>query len=124
MARAFQDDPAAAEPLLRRALEVRKATLETGHPDILEAQVRLGQVLIQEDKSAEAEPLLREAMQSAERPPFPLVGWQIAEAENALGSCLLALHRPEEGKLLLEKSRAALQTDPRPAFRRAGWRSS
>jgi eukaryotic-like serine/threonine-protein kinase len=80
----FEGDPAGAEPLLREALKIREAKLEPGHPDTLEAQVRLGEVLTAEGKAAEAEPLLRQAVQSAHHPPFPLVPWQVAEAETAL----------------------------------------
>lgn len=118
MARSFQGDSAGAEPLARQALEIRKARLEAGHPDILEAQVRLGQVLTWEGKAVEAEPILRAALQAAEHPPFPLLSWQVAEAENALGACLVSLHHADEGRTLLEESRAGLQTDPRPAFRK------
>lgn len=118
MARSFQGDPSGAEPLVRQALDIRKSRLEPGHPDILEADVRLGEVLTWEGKAADAEPVLRAAVQSAQHPPFPLIPWQVAEAENALGACLVSLHRSEEGSALLEKSRAGLETDPRPAFRR------
>ena len=118
LARSFQGDQAGAEPLLRQALAIRKATLEPGHPDILAAEVRLGEVLTWEGKAGEAEPLLREAVDSAQHPPFPLVPWQVAEAENALGACLMSLHRPDEARPLLVESEAALQTDPRPAFRK------
>jgi hypothetical protein len=62
--------------------------------------------------------LLRSALESAQHPPFPLVPWQVAEAESALGACLLSLNRPAEAKPLLEESAAALQSDPRPAFRK------
>jgi eukaryotic-like serine/threonine-protein kinase len=118
VARWFQNDPAAAEPLARQALQIRETKLEPGHPDILEAQVRLGEILTAEDKAAEAEPVLRKAVESAHHPPFPLVPWQVAEAENALGACLTSLHHYSEAETLLQGSEDNLQTDPRPAFRR------
>lgn len=96
MARSFQGDPASAEPLARQALAIRKTRLEAGDPDIL-AQVRLGEILTWEGKAAEAEPVLRAAMESPQHPPFPLVLWQVSEAGNALGACLISLHHAEEG---------------------------
>ncbi|HXJ92814.1 MAG TPA: serine/threonine-protein kinase [Terriglobia bacterium] len=117
IARWFQNDPAAAEPLARQALQIREKKLEPGHPDILIAQVRLGEILTAEGKAAEAEPVLRKALDAADHPPFPLVPWQTAEAQNALGMCLVSLHRYSEAEALLRESEAPLETDPRPAFR-------
>jgi hypothetical protein len=119
VARAFQRDPASAEPVLRQALAIRSKEFSPGHPDFISAQVRLGEVLTAEGKGAEAEPLLREALASARSAPFPLLPWQVAEVESALGTCLIALHRPAEGEPLLKASQADLQKDPRPAFRQA-----
>jgi hypothetical protein len=90
MARWFQDDPPGAEPLARKALQIREAKLEPGHPGIVEVQVRLGAILTAEGKAGEAEPLLRNAVESANHPPFALVPWQVAEAESALGTCLVS----------------------------------
>jgi tetratricopeptide (TPR) repeat protein len=115
---AFAGDPASAEPLLRQALAIRKKEFSPGHPNVIAAEVRLGEVLTAEGKAAEAEPVLREAFASAHSAPFPLLVWQIAEAQSALGVCLLALNRSQEGDQLLMASRADLQKDPRPAFRR------
>jgi thioredoxin-like negative regulator of GroEL len=78
----------------------------------------LGDVLTAEGKAAEAEPLLREALSSAQSAPFPLLPWQIAEAQSGLGTCLVALGRSAEGHQLLKASQADLQKDPRPAFRK------
>lgn len=118
MARSFQGDQAGAEPPLRQALAIRKSKLDAGHPGILEAEVRLGEVLTWEGKAGEAEPVLRDAAELAQHPPFPLVPWQVAEAENALGACLLSLRRSAEAGPLLKESEAGLQSDPRPAFRK------
>jgi tetratricopeptide (TPR) repeat protein len=116
-ARSFQGDAAGAEPLLRQALQIRKKTLPSGHPNVIAAQVRLGEVLTAEDKPTEAEPILREALGATKSAPFPLLPWQIAEVQSALGTCLIALHRTSEGEPLLKSSQADLQKDPRPAFR-------
>jgi len=114
---AFTGDPKAAVPLLRSALEIRRKKLASGHPAIIAAELRLGEALIAANESVEAEPLLRQAATSAIKEPFQLPAWQIAEANNAYGECLKSLGRTREAEPLLRESRAALQSDPRSAFR-------
>jgi hypothetical protein len=84
---------------------------------VIAAEVRLGEVLTAEGKAPEAEQLLRDALASARSAPFPLLTWQIAEVQSALGMCLLGLDRSAEGESLLQASQADLRRDPRPAFR-------
>lgn len=115
--RGFRGDPRGAEPLLRQALDIRRKKLWSGHPAIMTAEVRLGEVLLAERKPADAEPLLREAVASGAHEPFELPAWQVAEAKNAYGQCLKILGRDREAEPLLTGSRAALASDPRPAFR-------
>ncbi|HLX82773.1 MAG TPA: serine/threonine-protein kinase [Terriglobales bacterium] len=115
--RAFQGDPASAEPLLRQALAIREKEFSPGHPNVIATEVRLGEVLTAEGKAAEAEPVLRDALASARSAPFPLLPWQIAEAQSALGACLVALNRAPEGEQLLKTSQTDLRKDPHPAFR-------
>ncbi len=115
--RAFQGDPASTEPLLREALAIREKELAREHPTVIAAEVRLGEVLTAEGKAIEAEPILRDSLSSARSAPFPLLPWQIAEAQSALGTCLLALNRLAEGEQLQKASQVDLQKDPRPAFR-------
>jgi serine/threonine-protein kinase len=115
--REFQGDIAGAIPPLRAALEVRRKKLWTGHPAIVTAEVRLGEALVADHKAAEAEPLLKQAMASAEHTPFELPAWQIAEAKNAYGECLKSLGRSAEGDALVRESQAGLESDPRVAFR-------
>jgi tetratricopeptide (TPR) repeat protein len=103
--------------LLRQAFAIRRKQSSFGHPNVIAAEVRMGEVLTAEGKGAEAEPILREALASAQSAPYPLLPWQIAEAQSALGSCLVALGRSAEGEPLLKASQADLQKDPRPAFR-------
>jgi eukaryotic-like serine/threonine-protein kinase len=118
-ARAFQGDPASAEPLLRQALAIRKKETSGGHPNVIAAEVRLGEDLTAEGKAAEAEPILRDALGSARSAVYPLLPWQIAEAQATLGACLIALNRSSEGEPLLKTSQADLEKDPRPAFRQS-----
>jgi hypothetical protein len=118
-AKVFQGDAPGAEPPLRQALAIRKKELPSGHPNVIAAEVRLCEVLTAEGKAAEAEPLLREALASARSAPFPLLPWQVAETQSALGICLVARGHKAEGEQLLKASQVDLQKDPRPAFRRA-----
>ena len=118
--RVFQNDPQGAEPLLRRALAIQQKKLQPGHPATVATEVRLGEDLTLEGKASEAEPLLRQALRAAKSGSFALQSWQVAEAESALGACLVALNpSSEEGAKLLRESEKALESDPRPAFRRA-----
>jgi eukaryotic-like serine/threonine-protein kinase len=52
-----------ATPLLRRALEQRRALHGARHPDVAEAMDRLGEALVQQNLFDEAEPLLRGALE-------------------------------------------------------------
>jgi hypothetical protein len=112
----FEDHSADAEPLLRQALSIREKKLRPGHPAIMIAQVRLGESLTAQGRAAEAEPILRQALKSALGSPFPLVRWQVGEAEGALGECLSALDKHSEADPLLRQSKTDLEHHPRPAF--------
>ena len=116
--RMFQHDPKGAEPLLREALAIRQKKYPPGHANIISAQTRLGEALVGEGESAQAEPILQQAVGSAYQAPFPLPVWQVAEAQSALGACLTAQGRRTEAETLIHSSQAGLQKHPRPAFRR------
>jgi eukaryotic-like serine/threonine-protein kinase len=115
-AKMFEGQSVAAEPLLRKALSIREKRLNPGHPAIMLAQVRLGEALIAQGRALEAEPLLRHALKTAVGSTFPLVRWQIGEAEGALGECLSTLGREPEADQLLRQSRIDLEHHPRRAF--------
>jgi len=117
VARSFQGDLPGAEALLRQALDVRKKILAPGHARIIAAQVRLGEVLTAEGKFSVAEPILRDAVQTAHASPFPLIPWQTAEAENALGACLAAEGHVKEADVLIQSSVLALKAHPQAALR-------
>ncbi len=115
----IEGDAGGAEPLLRQALEKRQTKYPPKHPEVVAAQVRLGEVLIAEDKTSEAEPILRQAVAAARTAPFPLLPWQVAEAESALAACLEAEHRDAGEAQRLEKvSQPGLLSHPRPLFRK------
>ena len=115
-AKMFQGQSAAAEPLLRQALSIRKRKLDPSHTAIISAEVRLGEALTAQGRSAEAEPLLRHALGSARSSSFPLMPWQVGEAEGALGECLFTLGHEPEADQLLRQSRGDLEHHPRPGF--------
>ena len=115
-AKMFEGESAAAEPLLRQALSIREKRLNPGHPAIMLAQVRLGESLTAQGRAAEAEPLLRQALKSAAGSPFPLIPWQVGEAEGALGACLSVLGQNSEAEALLRQSKSDLEHHPRRAF--------
>ena len=124
VARSFQGDLPGAETLLRQALDVRRKILSPGHARIVAAQVRLGEVLTVEGKTPEAEPLLQDAVHSVHASPFPLTPWQAAEAENALGACLMATGRHGAGESLIRSSLPLLRTHPQAALREQARRRS
>jgi len=115
-AKMFQGHSADAEPLLRQALAIREKKFNPGHPAIMLTQVRLGESLTAQGRAADAEPILRQALKSANSSPFPLVPWQVGEAEGALGACLSALGQHPEADQLLRQSKGDLEHHPRPAF--------
>ena len=77
-----------------------------------------------EGEAGQAEGVLRQALASARTAPFPLLAWQLAEAESALGACLVALHRYSEGQILLRNSEPGLRTHPDATLRRMALRRS
>ena len=122
--RVFQGDPQSAVPMLRQALEIRQQKYSAGHPAVISAEVRLGEAPMDEGEAVQAEPVLQQALASARTAPFPLLPWQMAEAESALGACLVALHRYSEGQILLRDSKSVLRTHPEATLRRTALRRS
>ena len=57
------------------------------HITTVEILIGLGEALAEQDRVAEAEPVLREALRQAER-SLPESHWRRGEAESALGACL------------------------------------
>ena len=120
--RVFQGDPQSAVPMLHEALGIRQQKYSAGHPAVISAQVRLGEALTDEGEVVQAERVLRQAFASARTAPFPLLPWQMAETESALGACLIALHRYPEGQVLLRDSEPGLRTHPGATLRRMALR--
>ena len=116
--RLFQHDPSGAEPLLTKAVQIRRTKYSPHHPDTVAAEVRLGEALLAEKKYAEAEPVLREAAVAAQTTPYAPLPWEVAEAQNVLGACLIDTGKVKEGESLLKQSQGGVMKHPRPALRR------
>jgi len=89
-----------------------------GHPAIISTQVRLGEVLTDEGKTAEADQLLRQAVSEIHAVPFPLTEWQFGEAEIALGTALAQGGHAAEAQKLLRDPEYRLKGYPSAALRR------
>jgi hypothetical protein len=59
--------------MLREALDFRRQRLPAGHRAIGDAEAALGEALMHLSRPAEAEPLLRSALQTAPPGPTPLL---------------------------------------------------
>jgi len=118
VAREYQNDPAGAEELFRQALGSRRKRFPAWHPDMLAAEIRLGEALMTERRLSQAEPLLRDAVSGAHSAPFPLLPWQVSEAEVTYGVCLARLGRSAESQAPLNRDIPVLNTYPEAAMRR------
>jgi eukaryotic-like serine/threonine-protein kinase len=110
-------DHTGAGSVARRAVEIRRSRLPPDHPNITRAEVQLGRALVAQGMAAEAEPLLKRAVQFVRNPPFRLPSWHVGEAEAALGWCLGELGRTSEAETLLRAAHGKLMTHPRPRDR-------
>lgn len=116
--REYQNSAAEAEQLFRRALQSRQKRFPAWHPDLIAAEIRLGEVLLTEGHANMAEPLLRDAVSGAHGAPFPLLRWQVAEAEVMYGVDLAKLGRSTESQAALNKGLPALESYPEAAMHR------
>jgi tetratricopeptide (TPR) repeat protein len=96
-------DYAAAEPMLRDALQIRRKKFPNGNEEVAFSLVELGRLLIDRGNPQEAEALLREGLE-IRRNKLAAGHWLIAEAESVLGGCLTALRRYDEAEPLLAES--------------------
>ncbi|MGC1371244.1 MAG: serine/threonine-protein kinase [Candidatus Sulfotelmatobacter sp.] len=107
-----------AETLLKKALSIRTKELSAGHPAEISTEVRLGEVLIDQRKFKEAEALLHQATEGLHAVQFPLMPWQFAEAEIALGEADARTGRTEEAERLLRNPAARMKGYPQAALQR------
>ena len=94
---------AEAEELYRKALDIRRKKLPPDSPLTAYPLLGLGKVLVDRDKPADAEPLLREAL-AISTSTRPKGHWRIALGPSVLGECLTALGMFEEAEDLLLRS--------------------
>jgi serine/threonine-protein kinase len=118
MIREVQGDPASAEPMYRQAVNIRKKTLRPDHPDVIAAEVRLGEVLVAENKLDLAAPLLSDAEKSAHNRPVPLLPWQVAETDSAMGSLFVKQGKRLQAYLLLHTAAAQMTFYPQATMKR------
>src|SRR4051794_3980610 len=81
------DRVAEAEPLLRRALDIRERVLGLEHPDVATSLGNLAVILTMRGRSAEVEPLLRRALDIRER----VLGPEHRDVANLLGNLAMVL---------------------------------
>lgn len=93
-------DFAAAESLFREALEIRRATLTTGHPNIATSLNNLARLLTNIGHTSEAELLSREALDTL-RSAQPAGHLDIAASLDNLASLLASTGRYAEAESLL-----------------------
>ena len=96
-----------AEPLMRQALEINKASFGEHHPAVAICLNNLGQLLQDTNRFEEAEPLMRRALE-IDTASFGGHHPDVAICLNNLGLLLQATNRLEEAELLM---RRALEID-------------
>jgi serine/threonine-protein kinase len=118
MIKEVQGDMASAEPIFKEAVNIRRKELRLDHPDVIAAEVRLGEVLTAEDKLALAEPLLSDAEKFAHNSPVPLLAWQVAEADSAMGILLVKQGKTSQAYPLLRSAAARMNSYPQAAMKK------
>jgi eukaryotic-like serine/threonine-protein kinase len=104
-------DFAAAEPLLREALELRRRLLGPEHADVAASMTLLAGLLVDTGRFEEALPLATEA-KAISLAAFAPDHWRTASAASAEGAALAGLLRHEEAEASLLASYAILSSDP------------
>ncbi|MEM8885625.1 MAG: serine/threonine-protein kinase [Planctomycetota bacterium] len=97
-----------AERYLREASTTRTKTLGAAHPRTLISDISLASVLRLRGAVGDAEALARDVVARA-RKALPTSHWYIAVFEAEWGRTLVAAHRLEEAKPILERSHAMLK---------------
>jgi serine/threonine-protein kinase len=101
--------PGAAETSFRSALDIRQRTFPPGHPELLLAQVRLAEALLAERRPQDAFDLMKPALAAAQRAPFPLPSWRMAELQVVYGLALRGTGRAKEADALIDQNSAKLK---------------
>ncbi len=96
------------EAQLRASIIALRNLGEAGEPHLPRPLTALGWVLLDADRPAEAEPLLKEALDRREGTLSP-ESRPLAESRLAYGKALIALGRTTEGRALVQESEAVLR---------------
>ena len=102
-----------AEPLYRRALEIREAQLGPDHPGVAQSLNNLAELLRDQAKDDEAEPLHRRALAIREAqlgPDHP----DVANSLNSLASLLVAQAKDDEAEPLYRRALEICETQLGP----------
>ena len=94
----------------REALARDRGSIGNEHPSTLRTLMALGRTLLRSGRAEEAEPLLRECLETRER-TLPAADWLIGSARSGLGECLLAQKKYDEAELLLLSGYETLKND-------------
>ena len=97
-----------ALPLQQRALTLRESNLGAEHPDTLQSQFGLVGLLWDQSKRSEAEDLLRQVIERADR-RLGSEAKEVLEMRVALGSLLLEQLKDAEARSLIEENYERLQ---------------
>jgi tetratricopeptide (TPR) repeat protein len=100
-----------AEKLGKKTLEGRRKQLNAGDESIGRSLLVLGRALAEQEKFADAEPLLHDAA-TLFRQNYGQKKDLIADAQNWLGACLVARKEFDKAEPLLVKSYDILKADP------------
>ena len=105
----YQGDAAAAEPLLREAVELRRAELGDDHPDTLVTQGNLGRFLVDGNRCGEAESILEEACDVASWSLAP-DSFYLGFLQVVLGRCRTCLGEYDLAEESLREARALFES--------------
>ena len=105
-----EDQPRAAEPAFREALDIRLAKIGPDAWQTAEARMYLGMATCAAESADDALALIRAAGASFQAQP-ELPRWRLAEARAFEGACLVRLGRRDEGRRLTDDSLTIVQTD-------------
>jgi serine/threonine-protein kinase len=120
-AQLLSGDAHAAESSFRSALAIRRREYPATHPELLLAEARLAEALLDEKRGQDALMLLQPAVRNAETAPFPLTAWRMAELRVLEGRALRASGSATSGRqaeALIAANTSALAGYNQAAMRR------
>jgi serine/threonine-protein kinase len=104
-----------AEDAFREAVALRQRTFAATNPELLIAQVRLAEALLDESRPQDALAVVEPALRASETAPYPLADWRMAELRVVRGLGLRDTGKKHDGSVLIEANRAVLEKYNQPA---------